>query len=165
MKPYLIQRAKFVNNSNGKGMDSILNFDYMGSAEFEFGALPQSLARIRKCMADYVQFQYNCTGDIKDSLKVLKNNSDTSKNKIVIIFCKKEKKEEVCKIIEGLSDDKFILKEYCDLFNWVHNKERKYNNDFWWDIENDFMFWKFNPEFNTKFEKLIKPITEMDNGN
>lgn len=156
MRPYLIQRAKFANNSNQKGIDSILDFDYMGSAEFEFVALSESLNRIREQISNYTKFEYNCTGKIEDSLKTLKDNHDPAKNKTIIIFCKKRNKTEVCKIIESLTDGKIYLKEYCDFDDWVHNKDRHRHTDFWWDIENDYMFWKFDPEFNTKFKKLIK---------
>jgi len=33
---------------NRKGIDACFEFDYMGSAEFEFGALPKSVARMRE---------------------------------------------------------------------------------------------------------------------
>lgn len=47
MQPYLIQRGGFkLAPKEITGPDSILRFDYMGSAEFEFGALPQSLRRM-----------------------------------------------------------------------------------------------------------------------
>ena len=55
--PYLIQQAKFSDRSDRKGIDSILAFDYMGSAEFEFGALPQSLKRIRENIDNYIYIQ------------------------------------------------------------------------------------------------------------
>jgi len=37
-KPYLVQRAKFTNIKNEEivGIDSLLDFDYMGSSEFEW---------------------------------------------------------------------------------------------------------------------------------
>lgn len=35
MRTWLIQRGKFRNNKYKNGIDSILQFDYMGSAEFE----------------------------------------------------------------------------------------------------------------------------------
>lgn len=56
MQTYLIQRAKFRNNvnTNKSGIDSILEFDYMGSSEFEWGALPKSLAIIRKELNNYI---------------------------------------------------------------------------------------------------------------
>jgi hypothetical protein len=44
---YYIQRGSFRNEPTKKGIDSILSFDYMGAAEFEFGSLPKSLTYIR----------------------------------------------------------------------------------------------------------------------
>ena len=40
-KPYLVQRAKFTNVKNEEiiGIDSLLDFDYMGSSEFEWGSI------------------------------------------------------------------------------------------------------------------------------
>lgn len=145
MKPYLIQRAKFQDqtNSSKEGIDSILDFDYMGSAEFEFGALSDSLKRIRDHASEYHQFEY-----------IINSNKIT-------VFCKKKNYADVCVIINDLADNKFYLKGYCDFGDWIHSKKNHRNSDFWWDIENDFMFWKLNPEFNNKFEKLIKGNTKQ----
>src|SRR5690242_4664141 len=56
MRPYLIQRGSFdrkrPKDDEITGPDSILSWDYMGSAEFEWGALPQSLRRIDARHAD-----------------------------------------------------------------------------------------------------------------
>jgi hypothetical protein len=41
--PYCIQRGKFKNREGKQGIDSLLIFDYMGSSEFEFGALPSRM--------------------------------------------------------------------------------------------------------------------------
>jgi hypothetical protein len=46
MKTHLIQRGKFAKIESKKGIDSILSFDYMGSSESEWGALPKSLSEI-----------------------------------------------------------------------------------------------------------------------
>lgn len=147
MKPYLIQRAKFNYDPHGNGIDSILDFDYMGSAEFEFGALPQSLKRIRNKISDYRQYEFILNG------------------KKVNVFCDSKNYTEIYNMIKGLADNKYHLKEYCDFRHFIYFALHMLKSDFWWDIENDYMFWKFNSEFNTKFEKLIKSITEMDNGN
>jgi hypothetical protein len=45
--PNLIQRAKFEDRNYKKGIDSIINLAYMGSSEFEWGAVQESLQRIR----------------------------------------------------------------------------------------------------------------------
>lgn len=138
MRPYLIQRAKFKNNPERKGIDSILSFDYMGSAEFEFGALPQSLKRIKEQITSYHLFEY-----IID-------------NKKIIVFCKKGNEAEICIIVNRLADNKFQLKEYCDFSDWIYSRKNYRNSNLWWDIKNDYMFWEFNLEFNDRFEKLIK---------
>lgn len=142
-KPYLIQRAKFENNNNKKGIDSMLNFDYMGSAEFEFGALPASLKQIRENVSNYESFNYT-----------FKKN----KSKIVTIFCRKEDKKEIEIIIEELSNNKIQLKEYCDLSIFVNDrKDWKHPNDFWWDIRQDWMFWKHTSDkFDNQLITLIK---------
>lgn len=48
--PHLIQRVRRRAGStspNSKGVDQLFVFDYMGSAEFEFGALPSALKQMR----------------------------------------------------------------------------------------------------------------------
>lgn len=47
--PYLIQRVIALKepDERKKGVDRFFIFDYMGSAEFEFGALPEALKRMR----------------------------------------------------------------------------------------------------------------------
>ena len=52
MDVYLIQRGNF-KKSDRKGIDGLLSFQYMGSSEFEFGALGESLKRIRKGLHNY----------------------------------------------------------------------------------------------------------------
>ena len=141
--PYLIQRAKFEDRSKYKtGIDSILSFDYMGSAEFEFGALPESLKRIRENISDYIYI------DIP------------FENKIVSVFCNNKDKPEMKDTLTNVSKNYYRLKEYCDFVWWIGTINNilgcKCQNDFWWDIDNDFMFWKKNVDFETKFKQLIE---------
>jgi len=75
MNAYLIQRAKFYE-SDRKGIDGILQFDYMGAAEFEWGALPESLKRMRENRKNY---------DLE--VIVVKNK------KAVVCFCTEEQKK------------------------------------------------------------------------
>jgi len=143
-KPYCIQRAKFDNNRpDKKGIDKLLQFDYMGSAEFEFGALPASLKRVRANLNDYIMFQY--------SFKKFPS-------KCVTVYCKKEQYDFVGEILEELSEGKLRLKGYCDLQGFVNpKKEFAHNrNDFWWDIDQDWFFWKFpNAEFDQQFKEAL----------
>lgn len=143
MNPYLIQRAKFVK-SDKKGIDSILRFDYMGSAEFEWDALPKSLDRIRK---NSVNFSYN---DLKINGKEITVYSDSNIEKIT-------------EILIDLSHDKIRLKERSDFKSYVRPsvydnqwiEKHGHDTDFWWDIENDFMFWKKDSEFAKNFKMRI----------
>lgn len=145
--PYLIQRAEFKapDNNKRKGIDAILRFDYMGSAEFEFGALPASLKRIRADMNQYTMFDYHFL------------KSDMMAPKQVTVFCKANQKKFVPIILEKLAKGSIHLKESCDLKDWVNPGLHPYQrNDFWWDIDKDFMFWKKNEIFDPLFQEKIK---------
>jgi len=143
--PFLIQRAKFENDNSCKGIDSIINLDYMGSAEFEFGVLPKSLKEIRANESDYVYLDIPF-GD-----------------KVFTMFCKASEKSDAKECLQGLIDSRFFLKEYSNINTWVKpsendrdwQKKHPHNTDFWWDIDNNIMFWKKNPEFEAKFKKII----------
>jgi len=143
MKTYLIQRAKFENRDFKKGIDSIVDFDYMGSSEFEWGALPESLTNIRSQINEYTYL--DCP--IKD--------------KVITVFCKNSQKVDVKVYLEQLSENKMQLKEYSAFDSYI-NDEAGFRNksDFWWDIENHLMFWKKNPGFELKFKTIIatKPL-------
>lgn len=138
MKTYLIQRANFKNRPHKKGIDSIVEFDYMGSAEFEFGALPKSLENIRKNIEQYVYLETNVG------------------NKKIMVFIQTKFLTELPEYLNKLSKNEFHLKEYSYFDNYISdNKFLKCNTDFWWDIENHFMFWKYNNKFTEQFKKII----------
>ena len=131
IRPYFVQRASLrkYGADEMKGIDRLLSFDYMGSAEFEFGALNKSLLSIRDNIAAYDYFPL------------------TIGNKQFTVFCKTEDKDEIAEVIKGLWEKKFRLKEWCDL--------EDVRTDHWWDIGNDFMFWKENESFTTEFKAVI----------
>ena len=54
--PYLVQRVlkNGYPSPDAKGVDALFRFDYMGSAEFEFGAINKSLKRLRATPASEV---------------------------------------------------------------------------------------------------------------
>lgn len=143
METYLIQRGKFQNQNHKSGIDSIIRFDYMGSSEFEFGALPESLKIIRDNIDDYIYQEISL------------------KNKIIIVFYNKKFKNDIVEFLTKLSKDKFTLKEWSDFRSYIYDELFPKNyaeTDFWWDIENHLMFWKENSEldkFTDKFKQLI----------
>ena len=137
MKTTLIQRAKFENRDYKKGIDSIVHFDYMGSSEFEWGALPESLGKIRDLINDYTYLDV----PIKD--------------KVITVFCKDSQKSEVKQYLTELSENKWHLQEYSDFDNYVNPQFMKSITDFWWDISNHLMFWRKDNEFEYKFKTII----------
>lgn len=140
--PYLIQRAKKQKREGKKGIDSLVSFDYMGSSEFEWGALPKSLKRFRENQKEYIDIQY--------SFKKFPS-------KVVNVVCKKKDQDQVCEYLEQLVKNELQLKEFCDLHAWVNPNENAYNpSDLWWDIDNDFFFWKFeDPVFDINFKTAL----------
>lgn len=151
--PYLIQRGKFADNSDCKtGIDAIVQWDYMGAAEFEFGALPASLKRMRASINDYHLFTHRFkNANMKDGV-----------DKVVSVFAPASATAEVSAYLKLLGNDKIHCKESVDLRAWVcpsqMDKEwgRKNKTDFWWDIGNDFMFWKEHMKMDDKVMQALK---------
>lgn len=138
---YLLQRAKFSDNKNKKGIDKILSFDYMGSSEFEFGALPKSLKRIRASISEYVYEDYRIDG-IDFTL-----------------FSTPAVQQDFEGFLRKLKYRKIRLKESTYVnYLWGNSEGSKYfKRDFWWSVDEHFMFWIKEDEFQDKFNSLINP--------
>lgn len=139
-----IQRMKFkkAQDFNKKGIDQILSLDYMGAAEYEFGALPESLKRIRARLKEYEYFDH-----------------PVSTSKILTVFTKKSilEKTETMAIITSLVSGEARTKGYSGVYDWANPSEfNSYTPEAWWDIDNDFFFWTKNDLFTEKFKELIK---------
>ncbi len=118
----------------------ILSFDYMGSSEFEWGAVPQAFAFIAKQASE----QNIVTGEI------------SVREQPVYYLCPKQYEEEVKKRIKSLGDNEhskdFCLKERCGLEDYLRADEiariRKNKNVAeyyrknvgWIELDNGFMF-------------------------
>lgn len=102
----------------------IWSFDYMGSAEFEFGAIPKSLREI----SIYSHENKAEIGEIR-------------LQKPVFYFCKGDIKEDTEKIIRELAKDKLWLKQP-SFFSEVLNNENPqyYRTKGWLELDNNFMF-------------------------
>lgn len=133
MRPHLVQRCSFksgVTNSLATGFDSVASCDYMGSAEFEFGALPASLKVITANLYQYKIFR-----------SPLKNKDGEE----LWFLCKAEDLAELEKVIVILANDsqrEFSLKERMRLQQSLEcsRTEKKYGYiDLWWDIGNHWM--------------------------
>ena len=139
--PYLIQRGQI--NTPIAGADSRLThavaLDYMGSAEFEFGALPESLRYIESVADCWV---CRVVDDIQEGdvpLRVWSALSDDDFAKYVGYL----------KILRAAQNDRdvrrFSTKESVRFeVDYKHGKFSR--TDFWWDIDNHVMF-GFKKEF------------------
>lgn len=146
MNFWLIQRGTFKKSPLDQisGIDSAISYDYMGSSEFEFGALGKSYNRIKKDINNY-EFK---TIKIKDKDFTVFMKKDQEVNAIEVFFNHKvdnpygglKEMLNIHRYFEGqqVSRLKYGCKKKQELtFNYGYC-------DFWWDISND--FWVFPKE-------------------
>lgn len=57
-QPYLLSRIAVSWSEKNNGLGSICKYDYMGAAEYEFGAVPNSLSRMRAICAEDLMVIY-----------------------------------------------------------------------------------------------------------
>lgn len=134
MRMWLVQRGKRVN-SEYKGLtgkDGLVNLDYMGSAEFEWGAIPRAYRRI---MSQYSEYVFHKTDLI--------NVNGCS----LWIYAHKDNVAEVEECIKTYLKQHYTTKEWTNLeehfnknldFTFEYNKYCLQTN-FWWDINNDWI--------------------------
>lgn len=126
MKPYYIQRGKFEIRAYKKGLDGLINLDYMGSTEFEAGEF-RPFASLRRMRENKDQYATTMGIDVDGVLfsVIHKRNQSGFKD-----------------IISGLRDRKFKLQEGSRVTEFFEAKTAdSASTNFWWDTQNDFMFW------------------------
>lgn len=123
-KPYLIQRGTFrdISTEQIEGLDSLIQYDYMGSSEFEFGALPHSLRRITYSWSQYVINTINIQDQNDDKLYLL---------------CRQNQFEELKSVVQILTLDPntFRTKERVCIKEYLECKSTwDMRINFWWDV-------------------------------
>jgi hypothetical protein len=160
MKPWLIQRGTFkkIPDQEIVGLDSLISYDYMGSSEFEWGALPQSLTAICQKWQSY---KVNRMDEIQD----LNGN--------YLYFLSPEIFEEVSwhegkSTIEDLKGiiknlftkrDSYQLKERSNCYEHIHGdvfSGRIPETNFWWDVNYHWMMC-----FGKDIKRLILAIQKV----
>ena len=131
---YLIQRGAIKRPLPGPQdavrLSQAVSLDYMGSSEFEWGALPASFRRLEShpltfAMRTVYSITDTSTGQSRP-LKVWSCMTDDEFAQYEIQLIKLRKGE-------------IHTKEYT-MFNKDHIKSKYDKTDFWWDIQNDTMF-------------------------
>jgi len=120
-------------------LGKIWSYDYMGAAEFEFGALPESFERIKKNLNEYIFDKVNIEATATDysgkRIKKIKKDQD------VFYFCLRDDQKEVEELLKkfanGVEHD-YRSKEYIGLSESIFYEDLRVVG--WHDIENDFLF-------------------------
>jgi hypothetical protein len=143
---WLVQRAGIptpLADTNATLTNS-LNLEYMGSAEFEFGALPKSLRHLRSAH-EQGNMVIRLVPDIlqgESPLRVLSAFDDDS-------FL------EYTKELNKLRYENPRTKE-CTRFQHDYGKMwGPSNTEFWWDIDNDAM-WSFNKRYMNRLVSYLE---------
>lgn len=127
-----------------KLIQDIFRFDYMGSAEFEWGAIPTALNRIIKNHGDYIAFEMLCN--------TKEGNSGT-----IYVICHHDICEGVKKWIEYKSydeyDKKYMTKEHVLLQNAINDGGGNRICG-WLELDNGFFFFT-NKEMFEKTRELF----------
>jgi hypothetical protein len=131
--PYLVQRLQKTYDGKpregAKGVDRFFMMDYMGSAEFEFGALPASLKRIR-AMPKIAE---------PKRIKIAQH---------VVWYVGPEDYREVAELffrdqLNTRQNQKMRLKESSRIYqSFIGDDWDKKRDDYvgWWDVEHDWAF-------------------------
>jgi len=127
-----------------KLLQSIFGIDYMGAAEFEFGALPKSFQELARDSQNLITFEMR-TKPFPDAP--------------VYVLCRKEHEVGAREIIELIAQDKLKLKEstyFRRAFNpTVQKGDLATRTCGWYELNNGFFFF-LDKEMWEKTTKLFK---------
>ena len=118
MKPYLVQRGTFRNNKDFDGIDSLVEFDYMGSSEFEFGAKFKALKAICGILSSLVYYET----DIEYEGKKL------------WLLCLSEHEESLREFFAAIAKDRFDVRFRTLELLFYGDKLGDGRINFWWDL-------------------------------
>ena len=149
VEPWLIQRARIQKpfpDSKGTTLSNSVCLDYMGSSEFEFGALPASLRRMREQELKTRLVKGVTQG--QSPLRVLSYLDDK-------LFYDYEQ------TLFNLRFGNLRLKEVSRFNHDYPDQDPLFKTDFWWDIENDVM-WSFDKIYMNRLpDHLRKSFSVM----
>lgn len=111
-------------------ISKVWDFDYMGAAEFELGAIPKTLQRIA---------QYSSEGSVV--------TGEVPLGKDILYLCEKDMKSGVERVIQKIADDTLRLKEPAFLKEVIEWNDKSEGNDGfepmykgWLELNNGFAF-------------------------
>ena len=130
-----------------KTIKDIFRFDYMGSAEFEFGAVPEALSKIAENFEKLIAFTLHAPYEHKNWY--LETNAKGIKP--IYVICEKEHRDEIVIRIKG-----FAKKDYNDTKERICLNEslaKEKIDDIadivgWLELDNGFFFFSDKEMFN-----------------
>lgn len=133
---WLVQRLTR-DDSDRRGFDGVFAGQYMGSAEFEWGALPESLARIR--------------GGRRVGLSTIELDGRT-----VYLYGSKKGREAIAAVMPEWVLEGCLGKEWSYFGEHLlgGNVERWQQVDAWWALNADVLF-TLDPQVATMFEDAV----------
>lgn len=155
-KPYLIQRIieekDLGQDKNKLTFDQMFKCDYMGSAEFEYGALPNSLKKFCSAKELFTK-RFSEVKDLDDNhLRIIGlNESDVN--------------EYFTKYMEDILSDSLRLKECTRIKTYLTKKDFRGREitpevTIWWDIKNH-IFFTFAKNRMRKIQMAIRDTADM----
>ena len=126
---WLIQRGKMSKDGGPSlfGRDGVVDLDYMGSAEFEFGAIPYAFWRMMYNFEEYCIFD---------------SGVEVVGNRKLLVWGKKSNQDKIAEAIRNFVHEPYHLKEYSNLEQLVKVADITkpwticYTR-FWWCIDRD----------------------------
>ena len=118
-------------------LDPIFRIDHMGSAEFEYGALPNTL----KSMAEDRLVAGTMIVESRDIKPVFDAKRRSKEDQTVYYICRSSHGEEVEQRIRDLAANRFDLKEpsrFAEALSPLDEREKKYIG--WLELDNGFFF-------------------------
>lgn len=142
-RPYLIQRGTIAEDwktyPEYLRLSRVVDLDYMGSAEFEFGALPNSFRQMEKNFS-----QYNS--------KELPSITENGKPLFIFSDLAIEDLKKYEQHLLDLKEGNGRLKES---ISFTPSRLNYRKDNFWWDINNHLMF-SYNKEFMQKLKTFVQ---------
>lgn len=148
--PYLIQRAEINNNRTGASrLSEAVDLDYMGSAEFEFGATAKSLRALETAFLTHKTENHDLMRVVDCAEITTKSRSGKQKPLKVLHCFTDEEFEKYLPYFHKMREGKFRGKEnprFEASPKWPFTSN---SINFWWDIENHVM-WSFDHDLMRK---------------
>jgi hypothetical protein len=155
--PRYIQRCILTKKSSIKvksnvNVHELLDFEYMGSSEFEFGAIPKCFRELEKDFEDLRIFEVDLTKAIHGNMI-----EGTAPHCKVFLLCTQEKFDEYVPYLALIAQNKHRLKEpsnfdryFIEPSSWSSG----FKADFWLDIDNG-VAWTFRAYDLECFKKAL----------